>query len=254
MARQRFYALDFDGVICDSAIETAMTGWKAGTQIWSDMKGIVPARIVDQFKAVRPAIETGYEAILAVRLLYLGHDVESLYANYTGLTQQLMADSLVSIETLKQLFGETRDQWIREDIAEWIAMNPLFDGIPEKLRLLSNQTDAWCIITTKQERFVKHILESNGVALADQRIFGLDRNLSKVEVLTNLQSELPDADFVFVEDRLPTLINVAAKEHLKSVNLVFALWGYNTDADKQSAVQQGFCCQHLTEFLLIDGL
>ena len=27
------YALDFDGVICDSAVETAITGWKAAGSI-----------------------------------------------------------------------------------------------------------------------------------------------------------------------------------------------------------------------------
>ena len=29
-------ALDFDGVLCDSARETGMTAWRAGQAIWSD--------------------------------------------------------------------------------------------------------------------------------------------------------------------------------------------------------------------------
>ena len=36
------YALDFDGVICDSAVETAITGWKAASSIWKDMPEAAP--------------------------------------------------------------------------------------------------------------------------------------------------------------------------------------------------------------------
>ena len=38
------YALDFDGVICDSAIETAVTGWKVAQKIWQDMPSSLPEK------------------------------------------------------------------------------------------------------------------------------------------------------------------------------------------------------------------
>ncbi len=251
MKSSTLYALDFDGVICDSAVETAMTGWKAAATIWPDMQGSVPQQLLQQFREVRPMIETGYEAILAMRLLHLTYSTEAIVSDYPNLISMLMTDARVTVDDLKRLFGRTRDAWIANDLADWVAMNPLFENVAAKLRALAAQAD-WVIITTKQERFVKQILQANQIELADQFIYGLDRNMSKVEVLTELLAANPRQQIIFVEDRLPTLINVARQAALKNVKLVLAIWGYNTVADQDQARQQGFLCQALSEFLSIN--
>ena len=58
-------ALDFDGVLCDSARETAVSAWRAGSGLWpEDMHGAEPPEnMIRQFTAVRPYLETGYQAI-----------------------------------------------------------------------------------------------------------------------------------------------------------------------------------------------
>ncbi|MGZ5000650.1 MAG: HAD family hydrolase [Methylomonas sp.] len=243
------YALDFDGVICDSAVETAITGWKAAGQIWSDMANAISPEMIDRFRQVRPIIETGYEAILAMRLIYLGETTEAIYNGYSKKIQLLMAEAQVNTDDLKKLFGETRDAWIADDLEDWIAMNPLFPNIAGKLRNLGERHD-WYVITTKQERFVKHILKANAIDLADERIFGLDRNLSKSEVLRQLSKAHPQKTIQFVEDRLPTLLDVKTHPELTDVRLFFAPWGYNTAQDKALAVQHAFITQPLEEFLI----
>ena len=243
------YALDFDGVICDSAIETAMTGWLAASKIWKDMAELVPAEFPELFRQVRPNIETGYEAILAMRLLHLGYDSQAIFDRYQQLTSELMAQAGVGVDDLKQLFGATRDQWIAEDLADWITHNPLFDAIADRLRTLGKH-HAWVIITTKQERFVSQILAANGIELDAGYIFGLDRNMSKIEVLSQLSQSHPQHKIIFVEDRLPTLINVAKQADLRTVELQFARWGYNTQADKQQALEHGFNSIELNNFLV----
>lgn len=242
------YALDFDGVICDSAVETAITGWKAAGAIWGEMPKTVPTALIDQFRLVRPIIETGYEAILAMRLLFLGETVEAIYCAYHDKVDALLHQAQVNSAELKQLFGATRDQWIADNCAEWVAMNPLFPGVAEKLKQLGQDHD-WYVITTKQERFVKQILQANAIELADERIFGLDRNRSKVQVLNDLWAIHTNQPIRFVEDRLPTLINVQKQPELTSVELQFALWGYNTEQDKQLAAQHAFTLLLLDDFL-----
>jgi phosphoglycolate phosphatase-like HAD superfamily hydrolase len=242
------YALDFDGVICDSAVETAITGWKAATSIWNDMPKAVPQIMIDRFRVVRPIIETGYEAILAMRLLHLGESVEDIYNDYANKIRALLAGSQITVTDLKTLFGETRDIWIANDLADWVNMNPLFAGVAEKLQKLGEQ-QLWYVVTTKQERFVKQILKVNAIELADGQIFGLDRNMSKIEVLTGLLKTHPNETIVFVEDRLPTLLNVLKNDGLVSVKLIFALWGYNTSEDKALAARQAFVSQQLEDFL-----
>ena len=244
------YALDFDGVLCDSAVETAITGWKAAGTIWHDMPSTIPDDKISQFRLIRPIIETGYEAILAMRLLYLEEPIDAIYQDYNAKISVLLNEANISADTLKMLFGHTRDVWIANDLAGWVSMNPLFATIADKLQNLAQQ-HPWYIITTKQERFVKHILKANAIELKEERIFGLDRNLSKVAVLKELQKNHPNASLYFVEDRLPTLINVAKEPELALIQLVFALWGYNTDNDKALAAQHTFTAQQLDEFLVI---
>ena len=54
-------ALDFDGVICDSAVETGVTAWKAASQIWHDLDTLLPSQeLLEKFRLVRPVLETVY--------------------------------------------------------------------------------------------------------------------------------------------------------------------------------------------------
>lgn len=240
------YALDFDGVICDSTEETGIAGWLAASSIWADMPKTATLECLEKFKQVRPIIETGYEAILVMRLLHLGESVDAIYANYHAKIESLLEDAKVNVNDLKKLFGATRDAWIASDLAGWIQNNPLFPGVANKLEKLGDQ---WLVITTKQERFVKCILQAHGIQLPDDRIFGLDRNMSKAEVLRNLLVANPKTKVYFVEDRLPMLLNVLNEGDLAQVKLILALWGYNTAEEKLSAEQKGLTLQTLEDFL-----
>ena len=235
MAKASLYALDFDGVICDSAVETGITGWKVASQIWQDMPTETSAEMIDLFRQVRPVMETGYEAILIMRLLFEGVNPQTLLDNFSNAIKTIIKREQLTQDQLKKLFGDTRDRWINRDLDQWIAMNPLFDGIANKLRQIDPQQCV--IITTKQERFVDHILKANNITLPAERIFGLDRKMNKPDILNNLLNEYPDHTILFVEDRLPTLINVIADKRLEAVKLLFADWGYNTLQDKQNAIQ-----------------
>ena len=241
------YALDFDGVICDSAIETGVSAWKSAVTLWDDISSPLPApELLDKFRQVRPIMGTGYEAILIVRLLYDGETVEAIMDDYHAKTQKVIEDSWLNIDSLKKLFGETRDSWIEDDIDGWIEMNPLFSGVAEKLQQLSSQ-GVWYIVTTKQERFVKHILSANQVELSDDRIFGLDRNMTKEAILIDLAKKHSQERIYFVEDMLASLMKVLNNEKLESVKLFLALWGYNTMQDKLDAETQAI------ELIDIDG-
>lgn len=247
MKHTMIYALDFDGVICDSAVETGMTGWKAAAQLWGDMdEAWPPQALIDRFRQVRPIIETGYEAILAIRMLHQGESVEAILSGFSDNKQALIDQAGTSIAALKKLFADIRDAWIHDALAEWITMNPLFPGIADKLRALSEQA-LWYIVTTKQERFVAHILKANEIDRPPDMIFGLDRNMSKEEVLSELQRKHPGQVLYFVEDRLPTLLHVMNSARLKRVKLAFASWGYNTIQDKRE-VQR-----HPIEFLGLEN-
>jgi len=249
MKQSVIYALDFDGVICDSALETGIAAWKSATQIWDDFTSPLPTPEQSaQFRQIRPIMGTGYEAILIVRLLNNGETVEDIMADYQVKTQKVMDDHSLTIDFLKKIFGETRDQWIKQDLDNWVEMNPLFPGIKEKLQNLSEQ-GLWYIITTKQERFVKQILKANQIELAEERIFGLDRKMSKEAVLIDLLAKHTQQKIYFVEDMLPTLLKIIKNPRLTTVKLFFALWGYSTTQHKVDVTKQAIEVTDIKNFL-----
>lgn len=227
---QKLFAFDFDGVICDSAVETGMAGWHVATQYWTDMPEAFPASIAEGFKQVRPVMETGYEAILIVRWLFEGISPEKLLSQFQTQIDKLILRDELSVDELKMAFGAMRDQWIEEDLTKWISLNPLFPGLKEKLQ--SIPTENLVIITTKQERFVDYILKANDVELPMAQIYGLDRGLSKPEILFDLIFDQAELEVIFIEDRLPTLLDVMDDPRLHEIKLFLAEWGYNTDEDK----------------------
>ncbi|MEE9337153.1 MAG: HAD family hydrolase [Methylococcaceae bacterium] len=251
MKQSIVYALDFDGVICDSAIETGIAGWKSAIQVWDGFSTALPSKkILDQFRKVRPIMETGYEAILIIKMLNDGDSVESILMDFSNKKEKLIKDSNLDIDFLKKLFGETRDQWIKNDIDDWVKMNPLFTGVAEKLKRLASQ-DVWYIITTKQERFVKLILTANQIQIPDDRVFGLDKKISKEAVLVGLVEKHPEQTICFVEDRFAALLNVINNKRLKSVQLYLATWGYNSEKDKIDAKQKAIELIELNELLIL---
>ncbi|MEZ5534193.1 MAG: HAD family hydrolase [Thiolinea sp.] len=243
------YALDFDGVICDSAVETAITSWNVARSVWPDMpEGDIPPELMQRFQTVRPRVETGYEAPLLVRLLYNGVTTEALLADYKQQLDQLIHSEGLDVTGLKQRFSEIRDQWIECNETEWLQMNPLFDGVADKLRGL----DALCyIVTTKQEQFVRHILQHHQIEMAAERIYGLDRQLSKQQVLEVLLNRHPEHQIIFVEDRLPTLRAMEANPALGNIRRQLVDWGYNTPDERVSvqAAGSGIELISLTQFL-----
>ncbi len=229
------YALDFDGVICDSAIETAITGWKVAQTYWPEMQQThINNKLISAFRQVRPYIETGYEAILIMRLLYNKIDIADLCTHYEQHISKLLTKEKLEPTSLKKAFGTMRDQWIEQNEQDWLDKNPLFSGIAEKLRALAD--NQWYIITTKQERFVQRILAGSQIELAAKRIYGMDRRMSKPQVLEELSIKHAKQNIIFVEDRLPTLNNVLDNPALQQLSLQLVDWGYNTSQDRESIV------------------
>ena len=103
MKQPIIYALDFDGVICDSAVETGITGWKAAKQLWDDLATPLPSpQLIEKFRKVRPILETGYEATLLIRLLHDGEIVETILNNFSEKKKDVIKDNKLNTASLKK--------------------------------------------------------------------------------------------------------------------------------------------------------
>lgn len=226
-------ALDFDGVICDSAPEMADTGWRCCRILWPEhFSGPVPEEHLSRFcREIRPYTETGYQTILQTKLMQDGADIAKITVDFSDSLPQILAELNLAIPELKKLFGGERDRWLREDPDSWLDRNGFYDGVADALK--SMQANARVIIlTTKERRFVKRLMERAGIEFPEEEIFGLEQIRNKETTLAEL---LKDGPLAFVEDRLATLERVAAIPALDEVTLGFATWGYSTDAQRKSA-------------------
>ncbi|CAN6461629.1 unnamed protein product [Victoria cruziana] len=245
------YALDFDGVLCDSCGESSISALKAAKIRWPNLFVDVDVEteewIVDQMHEVRPVVETGYENVLLVRLLLeirkptiqkssvaSGLTIHAILESWLRLKPIILEEWNEDSDVLIELFGKVRDEWIEHDFAGWINANRFYPGTADALRFSSSKL---YIVTTKQSRFADALLrELAGVEIPSERIFGLGTG-PKVEVLKQLQSKPENMGLTlhFVEDRLATLKNVIKESDLDKWNLYLGKWGYNTDKERQEA-------------------
>jgi len=230
------FSLDFDGVLCDSARETGITGWKAAATLWWDIREALPPQpLLERYCRARPVIETGYQTILMMRLLKDGEDPEALLETFPHRLQEVVERSGTDIAGLKRLYGAVRDRWLQEDPQGWLSLSPLYPGTSRALNALLSGIDCY-IVTTKQERFVARLLEHNGVRFDAGHIFGLDRGMSKEAVVCRLMAHHPGRPIHLVEDRLATLKRFLARPDLAVIRLHMACWGYNTEAERREAM------------------
>jgi len=245
---RHLWALDFDGVLCDTEPESSQSGWRAAAKYWPGVfNGASPddrAQVLLQMARLRPIVETGYENMLLVRLVYeelqsgkRGNrplTVGEIMADWPTLSRILMGRWALDKQELIEFFGTVRDQWMAEDLAGWLAPNTMYPGLVDALN--TSDVDMY-IITTKQQRFAHALLKDAGCTkfLDPARIFGLGMG-SKAEVMAGLQQKYPGRTLHFIEDRLPTLEGVIAKgPALAPWQLYLCDWGYNTPADRAAA-------------------
>ncbi|RZB93911.1 hypothetical protein D0Y65_025288 [Glycine soja] len=206
------YALDFDGVICDSCGETAISALKAAKLRWPPLFDGVDSTIkdwiVDQMITVRPVVETGYETLLLVRLLLEtrvpsirkssvseGLTVEDILENWFKLKPIIMEEWNENREELIDLFGKVRDDWL---------------------------------YSSKQSRFADALL----------RELAGSQGRSVKEASENARTPRADTTLIlnsFVEDRLAILKNVVKEPELDNWNLYLVNWGFNTQKEREEA-------------------
>ena len=234
------FCFDFDGVVCDSAPETALSAWLACRDLWPELPEDLPPALQQRFCRLRPVLHTGFEAIPLMRLIALGRVTDAqFFADFPALRDAWIQASGLASQDLLRRFGAQRDRMIALDASRWLALNPFYDSMADLLSSAARRHDVF-IVTTKQERFAGLLLGHHWVSLPPERVFGLERNQPKPAILRALlaRPELAGRAFHFVEDRIETLRDVIADPALNPVRLYLADWGYNTPAQRREAAHE----------------
>ena len=228
-------ALDFDGVICDGLIEYFASTKRAYQQIWNEQ---INDDLAPRFYKLRPVIETGWEMPMLLRALVLGIGEAEILDDWRSLALKLLESEGLDKQSVVQKLDGVRDSWIANDLDGWLGLHRFYPGVIERLQQIVTEVEFY-IITTKEGRFVKKLLEQEGVELKRDRIIGKESKRPKYETLRIIRDahQTSDLNIYFVEDRLKALQQVAQQSDLDFVSLFLADWGYNLERDRLIATQ-----------------
>jgi phosphoglycolate phosphatase-like HAD superfamily hydrolase len=228
-------ALDFDGVICDGLKEYFQTAWKAYTQIWQ-VEAAPDGTIAPAFYRLRPVIETGWEMPVLIRALVMGVEEEKIFQDWVTIAARIVADDNLKPLEISTAVDGIRDHLIATDLEGWLAEHQFYPGVINRLQTFLNSTTDFFIISTKEGRFIKQLLQQQGIELSDSQIYGKESKRPKPQILTELKQTYGETAWIwFVEDRLKTLQAVEKQATLEKVELFLADWGYNTGAEREEA-------------------
>ncbi|MEM8674389.1 MAG: HAD family hydrolase [Cyanobacteria bacterium P01_G01_bin.67] len=231
-------ALDFDGVICDGLLEYFASTKRAYQQIWSQE---LDDRLAPSFYRLRPVIETGWEMPILLRALVLGKTEAEILADFQAIALQIVESEKLEPKTVVQQLDGARDNWINQDLDSWLKLHRVYPGVIEHLQQILDAGVTVYIVTTKEGRFAKRLLQQEGIDLPPSQIIGKESKRPKYETLRILrdrhQQPGKNLSMFFVEDRLKALQLVAQQADLKFVDLFLADWGYNLESDRTFAAQ-----------------
>ncbi len=238
-SRPELLALDFDGVLCDGMQEYFHTAWRVYRKVWEEKGEAPPAGLAERFARLRPVIESGWEMALLLRAILLGYTEEELFADWIAAAEKILQQDGLTPGDLGPLLNTDRDAQIRENLDAWLSRNRFYPGVIGRLRSCLDAGTQLRIVTTKEERYTRRLLEREGIDLAGDWIVGRSAKRAKHETLRRYRHELgSSAGIWFVEDRLATLQEVRRQADLEGVRLFLADWGYNTPEEREAACSQ----------------
>ena len=251
-------ALDFDGVICDSAQECLISACfaraNARGERFEPRLSAVPKPLGAAFSQMRPFVRIGMDYLVALDLIERKAPVASQDDFDNGLAARL--DSIcreygvADADALETYFHDARTVLREQDVDAWMALNPLYDGMALGLNACRDRFNAIYVVTNKPTKAALAILAHHGVALPEAHVLGSDKfeaatakndHLHRVSAMASV----PFEDIHFVDDQVAHLIAAAGL----GANCYLAGWGYTSAEQIRAATEAGISVCGETELL-----
>ena len=241
-------ALDFDGVICDSARECLVSSYAA----FAAAKGLefvpelaqVPERFRLEFFRIRPFVRDGEDYLKSLYFIDRELSIQS-QEDFDGGASELLAEisAFYGVEGDRELeahFQRSRTLVRERDDGAWMDMNPLYRGMADALAVRQSDLDSVYVTTSKPTGPASAILKHNGAGIPEERVLGKDKvtkttgkngHMARVKELT----AVPWERIHLVDDQVSHLKAASAL----GVKCYLASWGYNTPQQWKEAKAEG---------------
>lgn len=250
------YALDFDGVLVDSASEMGQSGLLAARILFPDAPWIQNLddddtklrSAIDRFCEVRPCLETGWEAALIIKLIADRDEGaptnESILESFHSTQKSHLMKKLdLTKDKCNDALKTARNNWIsRNNAKDWLNAHGFYEGACNAVHdyLKNEGNENVYVITTKAKEYAMRLMKQQGLYASDDskilesHIFGLGSG-PKHEVLASILAQRKADKAIMVEDNLKTLEKIMASDIEDRVIPVLASWGYNTKEQQELA-------------------
>ncbi|MCK7474546.1 MAG: methylglyoxal synthase [Rhodopseudomonas palustris] len=238
----KLLALDFDGVICDTVREGCRSAWQVCREFLPLDGDVPPPELAVALRApsTRRGARSGSFRVLVLSILD-GIPEATIWDAF-----QTTCRGAHSGEVPRDASAASR----RASMPSVIGPSPRAWTTGWRTRACtrawpSGSAPSWpagsrsTSSPRRKGRFAHTLLETHGVTMPLDRVWGKEQARPKPELLRTLAKThgLAYRDIWFVEDRLKTLQAVTREAPLADVGLYLALWGYvmPTDRDKVAA-------------------
>jgi phosphoglycolate phosphatase-like HAD superfamily hydrolase len=233
----KLLALDFDGVISDSAPEcfaTACATWRTLVPDSPLLAGDLGA-LREAFLAMMPLGNRAEDFGVVLRALEAGAHIES-QADYDAFRDALDREWLRGFH---QRFYEERAALAAADRAAWLAQQGPYPELVAALPRLASRVEL-AIATAKDRRTVRVLLGEYGIEalFPEGRVHDKETGVTKAAHMEVLAGELGVGfdEITFVDDKVNHLDVVAPL----GVRCVLAGWGYNGPREHALAAERGY--------------
>ncbi|HEU4430673.1 MAG TPA: HAD family hydrolase [Myxococcota bacterium] len=241
----RALALDFDGVLCDSAREAFAVAVRTYRRAISRelARGEADETLFAEFVALMPLGNRAEDYAIALAAIERGRALDD-QAAYDAFRRELDPAALRAFH--KQFYRE-RAAWIERDPVGWHALIRPYPGLCELLRRRAGDVSLW-IATAKDRRSVRELLAHYGIddLFPEHAVLDKETAVAKREHVRLIaeRARVPVAEVTFVDDKVNHLEDVAAI----GARCVLAAWGYNGARERRIAAERGFLVCELSDF------
>lgn len=218
--------LDFDGVICDSALECLASSWLAYHRLRRERPpAAVPVDLLERFIRLRPFARAAPDYVLIQELIGAGREPVS-QAEF----ERERSARRGRFGRYGRLMQEVRSGLLRTDPGYWMALHRLY---PHVLRELPRwvSSNSFYILSTKRPELILRVLRHFGLLMDGRRALPCPRS-GKLEIIARTMQRKNIRQALFVDDQIDNLRaepegrNSGRGPEEMPVAKALAAWGY----------------------------
>jgi phosphoglycolate phosphatase-like HAD superfamily hydrolase len=211
--------LDFDGVICDSALECFASSLDAFHRVHGakEKSTISLGQKKDQFLTLRPYIRNSEDYLYIQEIIANGLDIRSQAA----FDEYMEKSDTNRKKEYRNAFFEIRYTQFANHRKEWLDSNPVYPHMKELLHEYAGNPGLY-ILSTKKVDFIMAILDYNNIEIEKQNVIYSAEHERKLDHISKLLDNSGAGRAVFVDDQVDHLSGNTDQR----IETYLPLWGY----------------------------